>query len=160
MNMKKKLSIFATLLFALSLLVLVPAKVEAANPSSKVTVVTMGALERSRARAVVKLVNEEREAKNLKPLVMTDELETIAVQRAVELSAYPEHDRPNGEECFNVLDDYEFDCSLARENIAMGFKTSTSVMDAWMESSGHKANILNPEFTHIGVACFEMDSVR
>lgn len=160
MNMKKKLSIFATLLFALSLLVLVPAKVEAANPSSKVTVVTMGALERSRARAVVKLVNEEREAKNLKPLVMTDELETIAVQRAVELSAYPEHDRPNGEECFNVLDDFEFDCSLAGENIAMGFKTSTSVMDAWMESPGHKANILNPEFTHIGVACFEMDSVR
>lgn len=158
--MKKKYSILGTLFLMLSLLAVFPVKTEAANPSSKVVVVTIGELERVRARAVVESVNKERAAKNLDPLVMTDEMETVAVQRAVELSAYFEHTRPNGESCMTVMDDYELEYGVGTENIAGGYSTASAVMDAWMDSKGHRENILDPDFTHIGVACFEVDSVR
>ena len=65
------------------------------------------------------------------------------------------HTRPDGTSCFTVLDQNGINYFSAGENIAMGYPTSESVVNGWMNSSGHKANILNSSFTHIGVGCYE-----
>jgi len=65
------------------------------------------------------------------------------------------HTRPNGTSCFTVLSELGVGYSASGENIAAGQKTPQAVMESWMNSSGHKANILNPDFTHIGVGYAE-----
>lgn len=107
----------------------------------------------SDAAAVWTLVNAAREAEGMEPLELDDALCQAAQVRAEELAQVFEHTRPNGESCFTVLDEVDVGgYHTAGENIAMGYGDAESVMSGWMNSSGHRANILNEDFSRIGVA--------
>lgn len=71
--------------------------------------------------------------------------------RAEELEELFEHTRPDGSSCFTALDQAGINYRAAGENIAMGYRSPEAVVEGWMNSPGHRANILNGDFTHIGV---------
>lgn len=100
---------------------------------------------------VVDLVNAERAKENLPALTMTDELKGAAQVRAGELAQSYSHTRPDGRSCFSVLEEFGISYRSAGENIAAGYPSPESVVYAWMKSSGHRANIMNPDFNCIGV---------
>ena len=103
------------------------------------------------ATEVLELVNKERAANGLNALTMTKSLTDGAMIRAAETTVSFSHTRPNGERCFTA---FEW-TSAAGENIAYGQTSPEQVMNGWMNSSGHRANILNSSFTTIGIGCFE-----
>lgn len=80
-----------------------------------------------------------------------------AAARAKELSQRYSHTRPNGSECFTILWHLGIDYGYAGENIAMGQRTPEIVMNDWMNSSGHRANILNKNYDCIGVGYTMVD---
>ena len=102
---------------------------------------------------VLRLTNAARLARGLAPLSMFDRLHQASRTRARELAAdyRSDHTRPDGSNCFTVLDDVALtDWSVVGENIAQGQRNSAEVVTAWMNSPGHRANILEGEFTHMG----------
>lgn len=103
------------------------------------------------AEQVAKLVNEQRAANGLKPLKLSNELCASANVRAKEIQSVFSHTRPNGTSCFTVLKENGISYTYAGENIAYGQKTPEAVMNSWMNSSGHRANILNTKVEYIGV---------
>lgn len=107
--------------------------------------------ELSYARQVAKLVNEERAKAGLHPLSFDAELASAAQIRANEIKTSFSHTRPDGRKFSSVLTDNGIRFTGAGENIAWGQKTPEQVMEAWMNSDGHRANILNAKFTKIGV---------
>lgn len=104
--------------------------------------------------AVVALVNRDRAAYGLSELSTTAELTNAAMKRAEEAYSYFSHTRPNGTSCFTVFDEYGVVYQYAGENLAWGQRTSEEAEEDWMNSEGHRANILTSEFNHIGVACY------
>lgn len=105
------------------------------------------------AEEVLKLVNEERAKENLDPLVMDEGLVRVAKIRGLEISwpGHFSHTRPDGSVCFTAADGLEL--WAYGENIAAGYPTPEDVMDGWMNSPGHRANILTDYFECIGIAC-------
>lgn len=104
------------------------------------------------AKQVIILVNEERAKLGLTPLKGAERLDKAADIRAEEVSVLFSHTRPDGSSCFTVLAETGINYySSAAENIAQGQKTPSEVINSWMNSDGHRANILNPDLTHIGV---------
>jgi uncharacterized protein YkwD len=69
----------------------------------------------------------------------------------VEIITLFSHTRPNGEDPFTAFRENGVKYILAGENIAFGQRTPQIVVDAWMNSPGHQANILGPEFGRLGV---------
>ena len=100
---------------------------------------------------VLRLANAERMNEGLLPLTMLPALQTATDTRALEIVQSFSHTRPDGTDCFTVLGEVGLSVSAAGENIAAGQQTPAAVMNAWMNSSGHRANILNSGFKHIGV---------
>jgi len=105
------------------------------------------------ARKVLDLVNVERAKYNLAPLSWDVTLAAAAQARAVETTTYFSHTRPNGSNCFTILDEMGISYWGCGENIAMGQTSPEQVMNSWMNSEGHRANILKAEFTKLGVGC-------
>lgn len=103
------------------------------------------------AAQVVKLVNEERAKAGLSPLTVKGNVTAAAEVRAKELEASFSHTRPNGSTFSTALTAAGVSYRGAGENIAYGQKTPEQVMQGWMNSAGHRANILNSSFTSIGV---------
>lgn len=103
------------------------------------------------AAEVVRLVNVEREKAGLSDLTINDKAQAAAQIRAGELQQSFSHTRPNGTTPFTALTEAGASYQTAGENIAMGQKTPAEVVNAWMNSAGHRANILNDQFTSIGV---------
>ena len=99
------------------------------------------------ARDVLDRVNAERAAAGLTPLALDAELTNAAMLRAGETSVLFSHSRPNGTQCFDVSD------KAYGENIAMGYTTPAAVVQGWMSSSGHRANILGADYRSIGIGC-------
>lgn len=100
---------------------------------------------------VIALVNQERASRNL-GLVTSDPTLTRAAQiRAEEIIQSFSHTRPNQSSCFTVLNDVGFSYRSAGENIAAGYSSPEAVMTGWMNSEGHRANILSPGFEKLGV---------
>ena len=100
---------------------------------------------------VIALVNQERTSRNL-GLVTSDPTLTRAAQiRAEEIIQLFSHTRPNQSSCFTVLNEVGIAYNLAGENIAAGYSSPEAVMNGWMNSEGHRANILNPGFKKLGV---------
>ena len=97
---------------------------------------------------VIRLCNEERESAGLSPLKKSDSLTDSAAVRAGELPQKFSHTRPDGSSCFTALTEKGKTCG---ENIAAGHQNPEQVVEGWMNSPGHRANILNPDFTEIGV---------
>ncbi len=109
---------------------------------------------------VFRLVNVERASAGLKPLTLDTRLCTAAQKRAVEISTQTdiEHTRPNGTSCFTVLDEMNIPYYYAGENIAGGYLTPEAVVQGWMNSEGHRANILDPYFNKIGIGFYKKDN--
>ena len=101
---------------------------------------------------ILKLVNKEREKRKLSPLVMDKNLLSSAMVRGAEINLYFGHTRPDGSDCFTTLSD---DMMQMGENIAAGQKSPTEVVNDWMNSPGHKANILDDGYNVIGVGCYK-----
>lgn len=100
---------------------------------------------------VVSLVNKYRAQNGLSPVEIDQTLSLAATKRAQETETLFSHTRPDGSSCFTVLSQYGVSYRGAGENIAMGQKDAEEVMTAWMNSDGHRANILGENFTKIGV---------
>ncbi|NLK37348.1 MAG: hypothetical protein GX299_04630 [Epulopiscium sp.] len=103
---------------------------------------------------VVRLVNVERAKAGLSPVTADTKISAAALVRSKEQVQSFSHTRPNGSSCFTVLAEQGVTYRGAGENIAMGQKTPAAVMQAWMNSEGHRANILNKNFTKIGVGYY------
>lgn len=103
------------------------------------------------AEEILALVNKERSAAGVSPLMLNMTMTAAAAKRAEEITEYFSHDRPDGSSCFTVFDEYGLSWSYVGENIAFGYNSSESVMDGWMNSEGHRNNILSPDFTELGV---------
>lgn len=107
-------------------------------------------------KEVVALINKERAAEGLSALTMTTQLNKAAQFRAVEISTQSDisHTRPNGKSCFTVLDEMGIAYYYAGENIAGGYLTPAAVVKAWMDSPGHRENILDPYYNKIGIGYY------
>lgn len=104
------------------------------------------------ASQVIQIVNEERAKNGLPPLQAANDLNAFAYTRSTELPALFAHQRPDGSDpLYTVL---EYGYMAAGENIASGYPTPQAVMEGWMNSEGHRANILNSGFRYIGVGCY------
>lgn len=97
------------------------------------------------------LVNEAREEAGLKPLYVLPYLEEVAEIRALESSMSFSHTRTNGTGFETTIDTSIVSYGLASENLAGGFGTAEEIFELWRNSSGHWANIMNPDITHMGV---------
>lgn len=104
------------------------------------------------AEEVVRLVNEERAKRGLSALTIKENIRAAAQVRAKEIQSSFSHTRPDGTSFSTALTQQNVSFRGAGENIAWGQRTPAEVMDAWMNSDGHRANILNKSFTSIGVS--------
>ena len=113
---------------------------------------------------VLKLVNQERAAENKAPLTGLAKLQEAADIRARELIKVFDHTRPDGTDCFTVLDQVGLtNLGATAENIASGQRSPASVMNTWMNSTGHRGNILDESglgFAHIGVGEYTYNWVQ
>lgn len=105
----------------------------------------------SYASEVITLVNAERAKYNLAPLTTEKNLSAAALTRAKEIVQSFSHTRPDGTSFSTVLKEHGISYRISGENIAWGQKTPQEVVRGWMNSPGHRANILNERFTSIGV---------
>ena len=113
-----------------------------------------GYFDYQKANEVLTIVNNERANNGLSALKMDRSLLETAMQRAAESSIYWNHIRPDGSDCFTA------NSKMTRENIACGAWTAEQVMNLWMNSSGHKANILSSDSKSIGIGCFNYNGVN
>ena len=107
---------------------------------------------------VLDLVNEYRAAENLPPLTMDSELLKAAMFRAAECSVHYDHTRPDGSKAFTVVEWR----SVVGENIgAMNHIVDAAyITDGWMNSEGHRENIMSPDFKSIGIGIFEANGFQ
>lgn len=103
---------------------------------------------------VLALVNSERAAAGLSALTLDSKLCALADIRAKEIVMSFSHTRPNGTSCFTVFKENGVSYRYAGENLAYGQTSAKSVMNGWMNSSGHRANILGKNFGKIGISCY------
>ncbi|MBQ7759251.1 CAP domain-containing protein [Anaerotignum sp.] len=104
---------------------------------------------------VVELVNEERAAEGLAPLELDLTLCEAAQVRAEEAKTSFSHTRPNGSKCFTALADAGVSYQFAGENLAGKIKTPEKVVKAWMDSEGHRKNIMAEKYSYIGIGYVE-----
>ncbi|MDO5292153.1 MAG: CAP domain-containing protein [bacterium] len=113
----------------------------------------------SKASQVLAIVNEERAKQGLSALTTTTALNNAATKRAKEIVSTFSHTRPDGTSGVTVLKEYGISYMAWGENIAYGQKSASAVMDAWMNSDGHRANILSSKFGKVGIGCYEQNGV-
>jgi uncharacterized YkwD family protein len=104
-------------------------------------------------KQVVELTNKERAKHGLSALTLDTELSKVAKAKSQDMSTnnYFDHNSPTYGSPFDMMKKFGISYKAAGENIAKGQKTPEEVVQAWMNSEGHRANILSNKFTHIGV---------
>ncbi|QRG65225.1 CAP domain-containing protein [Brevibacillus choshinensis] len=104
-------------------------------------------------KQVANLVNQERAKAGLKPVELDASLNKVAQAKAADMSNnnYFDHTSPTYGSPFDMMKQFGVSYMTAGENIAMGQRTADEVMNQWMNSEGHRQNIMNPSFTKIGV---------
>lgn len=107
----------------------------------------------SEAAEILRLVNRQRANSGLAALTLSDKLCELATLKAQDMVAnnYFDHNSPTYGTPFEMMKRFGVSYSSAGENIAAGQRTPEEVMNAWMNSSGHRANILNASYTELGV---------
>ena len=100
---------------------------------------------------VLRLVNVERAKLGLQPLKFANDLAASALIRAREIPIKFSHTRPNGSKCFTAMPQIGH---ILGENLAGGQTTPKKVVEAWMNSETHRANILNKNFRELGVVYY------
>lgn len=105
------------------------------------------------ATSILNLVNRQRSAQGLKSLSLDSALNNAATLKAQDMAdkGYFDHTSPTYGTPFQMLKSLGISYRSAGENIAKGQKTPEAVMNAWMNSSGHRANILNSSYGKLGV---------
>ena len=108
----------------------------------------------SMAEKVVEDMNRERGSHGLKPLRINDELSAAAIDRIDDMFAkhYFSHVSPDGIGPWTWADKRGYNYREIGENLAVGYPTAEAVVDGWMHSPGHRANVLKPVFDEVGVA--------
>lgn len=104
---------------------------------------------------IIKWTNAQREKYNLSPLEENPKLDSTAAIKAEDMfkNQYFAHESPNSVGVGDLARDMGYESIIIGENLAMGnFKDDEALVQAWMDSPGHRANILNPKYTEIGVA--------
>lgn len=122
-------------------------------PGDKVTVPLMDTDILSYEEQVVRLVNQYRRENGLAELTIHWELSRVARYKSQDMhdKKYFSHQSPTYGSPFDMIKNFGISYRTAGENIAQGYSTPQAVMNGWMNSSGHRANILNAGFTQIGV---------
>ncbi len=105
------------------------------------------------AQQVINLTNAQRSKNGLPALKADTQLSGVAQKKAVDMQQnnYFSHTSPTYGSPFDMMRDFGVTYRAAGENIAQGQRTPQEVVTAWMNSPGHRANILSSKFTHIGV---------
>lgn len=122
-------------------------------PNQKINIPSVNQETRNFEQEVIRLTNVERQKAGLKPLSENWELSRVARHKSMDMSQknYFSHTSPTYGSPFDMIKAYGISYRSAGENIAKGQRTPQQVVNAWMNSSGHRANILNSSYTHIGV---------
>ncbi|MGB4758797.1 MAG: CAP domain-containing protein [Candidatus Saccharimonadales bacterium] len=96
--------------------------------------------------------NQERSANGLGALALNAALNDAASAKALDMATrnYWSHNTPDGEEPWVFVNATGYQYKTAGENLAYGFATSADTVAAWMNSPGHRANILNSTYTEVG----------
>lgn len=112
-------------------------------------------------QAVFDLTNIERINNGLPAFEIHLDLSKVAREKSRDISInnYFAHNSPTYGSPFDMMRSFGIDYRTAGENIAQGQRTPAEVVNAWMNSPGHRANILNANFTHIGVGYVESKNV-
>jgi uncharacterized protein YkwD len=104
--------------------------------------------------AVVQEMNRQRAAFGLAPLRINSRLEAAADDRITDMfdKHYFSHTSPDGIQPWNWVEQHGYDYREVGENLAVGYPSAESVVDGWMHSPGHRANVLSSKFDEVGVA--------
>lgn len=105
-------------------------------------------------RHIVALTNESRRQAGLPPVAVDDRLVAAARAKLFDMlkQDYFDHRTPDGRQPWAFMQAAGYRFQMAAENLAKGYDNEPELQQAWMKSRGHRANILNPLFTEIGVA--------
>lgn len=103
------------------------------------------------------LVNQKREENGLPPLILNEKLSSAAINKAKDMFTknYWAHDSPDGETPWVFIKTAGYNYVYAGENLARGFDNTDSIVNAWMASAKHKANLLSPNYRDVGFAIKE-----
>lgn len=138
-------------------------EIKAANPSIKnynliypgqiINIPSVSSSVASFESEVVRLVNAERSKAGLDSLTQDWQLSRVARYKSQDMKdlGYFSHTSPTYGSPFEMMKSFGITYRTAGENIAKGYSTPEAVVKAWMNSPGHRANILNSSYTHIGV---------
>lgn len=130
----------------LAVLLLVAVNAAAVEPSNEIT-----------AANVLRLMNEYRAQEGLAPLqadVLLDQAASDRMQH-MEDESYWSHESPEGLSPFYWLGQRQYHYRAAGENLAYGFETARLLVQSWMESRGHRANILSADYEDCGIAIID-----
>ena len=102
---------------------------------------------------VLDLVNAERTKRGISALTLDSNLSSVATKKSQDMvnKNYFDHTSPTYGSPFDMMKQFGISYRTAGENIAKGQKNPQEVVTAWMNSEGHRKNILNPNFTNLGV---------
>lgn len=122
-------------------------------PGQVLTIPQVDSSVRAFEQEVIRLVNEQRAKNGLAALTENWELSRVARFKSRDMAdnRYFSHTSPTYGSPFQMIRNFGLSFRTAGENIAYGQRTAQAVVNAWMNSSGHRANILNPSYTQIGV---------
>ena len=122
-------------------------------PGQAINIPTLDSGVTSFEQEVIRLVNEIRAENGLKTLTYDWELSRVARYKSQDMkdNKYFSHTSPVYGTPFQMIKNFGISYRSAGENIAKGYSTPQAVVNSWMNSSGHRANILNANYTHIGV---------
>ncbi|MDP9191666.1 MAG: CAP domain-containing protein [Acidobacteriota bacterium] len=135
-----------TRIVPIALVMFVALAASAVEPSNEIT-----------AANVLRLMNDYRASEGLAPLHSDERLDLAAADRMqhMEEESFWSHQSPKGESPFDWLDRRDYHYRAAGENLAYGFETARLLVQSWMESTGHRANILSRAYEDIGIAIIE-----
>ena len=147
------------ILLGVATILLLTAFTFASGAAAQKIIVMQNAAQRTQQQAnvknfpqeVLRLVNNERNKVGLPPLKFANDLAASAYVRATELPAKFSHTRPNGSKCFTAMPNRGH---ILGENLAGGQTSPQQVVQAWMDSETHRANILNPKYLELGVVYY------
>lgn len=130
-----------------------PAPTEEAEPAPEQKTTPSGTEISAFEARVIDLTNEQRRKNGLSNLQPDTALSNVAQEKSNDMQAknYFSHTSPTYGSPFDMMRDFGVSYTSAGENIAMGQRSAEEVVNAWMNSEGHRKNILSPNFTHIGV---------
>lgn len=151
--MRKLLCGLASVMVVLLALFVAPATSVAAQAYDYVTL--EGTADYARVDEQFRLLNAERAKVGARSLKMSLDLQRMAMKRAAEIAVYYDHTRPDGSSWSTLLPTSA--TGLKGENIAAGTDAAEGVTNQWMNSSGHRENMLNSEYAYVGIGCFTID---